>query len=157
MENKRTDQQPASSVINKKPKKPMSKIKAIGILAVIVIIWLVAVQIFAADRYEAVVNVVEGENQVGVNPLTDKLDFGDLSRDNGASRFVNLKNDGRAGKFIIVWKFGEISDLIKLSKNNFTLKPGEEYRLELNVYIPLSAETRQYKGKVWIFKWPKPF
>ena len=155
-EGKGVKAEPGSSA-NQKNKKKMSKAKAIGILAVIVIIWLIAVQLMAADRYQAVVKVVEGENQVGVNPLTDRLDYGDLSRDNGASRFVSLKNDGRVGKFIMVWKFGEISEIMKLSNNNFTLKPGEEYRLELNVYIPVSAEIREYKGRVWIFKWPKPF
>src|SRR3989344_5254653 len=72
----------------------LSRGKLIALIIVSVIIWFLAVQMVAADKYSAVVNVIEGENKVGVNPLADKLDFGDLSRDNGASRFITLKNPG---------------------------------------------------------------
>ena len=109
----------------------------------------------AAERYAAVVNVIEGVDKVGVNPTTELLDFGDLSRETAQTRTVTLKNTGKMSKFIQVWKKGELAEIMTETKNNFELKPGEEYKLELTVKIPSSAEYRKYQGSVVIFKWPK--
>jgi hypothetical protein len=133
----------------------MSKIKTIlGIVLAIVLLILV-VQIVNAAKYKMVVNVVPGENIMGVNPLADKLDFGDLSRNNGMTRYVNLKSGGGIPTYIAVLKFGEIADLVKLDKNFFVLNPGEEVRLAFEINIPPSAETRQYSGWTVIFRLPK--
>ncbi|MFH1866568.1 MAG: hypothetical protein ABIJ81_00580 [Patescibacteria group bacterium] len=137
------------------PNKPRKIGRAIGIIVVVVIIYIFAVQVMAADSYEAVVQVIEGENKIGVNPLTDRLDFGDISRDNGASRFVTLTNEGKMDKFIMVWKSGQIAEIMKVSNNNFVIPGGEDYRLELNVYVPVSAPIGEYQGRVRIFKLPK--
>ncbi|MDO8559603.1 MAG: hypothetical protein Q7S23_01005 [bacterium] len=112
----------------------------------------------AAERYQAVVQVVEGTDKVGVNPTAERLDFGDLSRDTGASRFINLKNPGKMPKTIWVVKSGELAELMKVDRPaKFTLRPGEEVKLEFNVRIPSSAQYRKYSGRVMIFKWPKVF
>ena len=140
-----------------RPKKKMSKGKIIGWIIVLVVIWIVAVQIMAAERYAMQVNVKEGENIMGINPLGDSLDFGDLSHNLGATRFVSMKNESDTDRYIIVWKRGEISDMVDLNKNNFTLESGEEVKLEFTIQIPPSAEFRYYYGKVMIFKWPKWF
>ncbi|HLC90129.1 MAG TPA: hypothetical protein VJG65_04155 [Patescibacteria group bacterium] len=161
-----TQNQPTSQEKNpteiKKRKWPKGKI--IVLIIALIIVWLFAVQIMAADRYQAVVKVAGGENQLGINPLSDKLDFGELSRDNGASRFVTLSAKGECRfclsggeKFIMIWQFGEISDLIKISKNNFVLKPNEDQRIEFSLYVPVSAQEREYRGQVWVFKLPKLF
>jgi hypothetical protein len=104
-----------------------------------------------------VVNVVEGENVMGVNPLADKLDFGDLSRNNGMTRYVNLKSGGGMSTYIAVFEFGEISDLVKLDKNFFVLKSGEETKISFEIQIPPSAEIKKYGGWTIIFRIPKPF
>lgn len=140
-----------------KPKKKMSKVKLIGIIIVLVIIWFLAIQIMAAETYEMVVNVKDEENIMGVNPLAERLDFGDLSRELGSTRFVSLNNGSGGDRYILVWKRGEISDMVTLSKNNFVLEPGEEIKLEFTINIPPSAEARIYKGKATIFRWPKLF
>ena len=64
----------------------MSKIKKILIGIVAILVLLVVIQLVNAAKYKMVVNVVEGENVMGINPLADKLDFGDLSRNNGMTR-----------------------------------------------------------------------
>jgi|SRR3989344_5577412 len=136
-------------------KRRMSKGKLVGIIILILIVWFGAIQYMAADRYAAVVNVIEGVDKVGVNPTTELLDFGDLSRDTAQTRTVTLKNTGTMSKFIQVWKRGELAEIMAVSKDNFELKSGEEYKLEFTVKIPSSAEYRKYEGKVTIFKWPK--
>ena len=141
-----------------KQRKPWSKKNAFIVIIVVAIAWFVGVQIMAAERYQAVVQVVEGTDRVGVNPTAERLDFGDLSRDTGASRFINLKNPGKMAKTIWVVKSGTIAELMKTDKPaKFTLQPGEEVKLEFNVKIPVSAPYGKYSGKVMIFKWPKLF
>lgn len=133
----------------------MSKTKKILIIIGIIILVFLAVQIVNAAKYKMVVNVVEGENVLGINPLTDKLDFGDLSRNNGMTRYVSMNNEGRSPVYVIAIKAGSISDLVKIEKNFFTLESGTEIKLPFQINIPPSAETKVYSGWVWIFRLPK--
>lgn len=135
----------------------MSTIKKILLIIVGIIVLIVVVQVVNAAKYKMVINVVEGENIMGINPLADKLDFGDLSRNNGMTRYVTLKSGGGVSTYIIVWKFGEIADLVKLNRNYFTLNPGEEVKLSFEINIPPSAEIKQYSGWTIIFRLPKLF
>ena len=135
----------------------MSKTKKILLVIAAIIVLIVVVQVVNAAKYKMVVNVVEGENIMGINPLAERLDFGDLSRNNGMTRYVTFKSSGGTPVYIAGFKFGEISDLVKIDKNFFTLKPGEEVRMAFEIKIPPSAETRQYSGWVWIFRIPKFF
>lgn len=125
----------------------------IGAIAVL----LIVIQIVNASKYRMVVNVVEGENVMGINPLTEKLDFGDLSANNGMTRFVLLQNNGSLSTYVAVVRFGEISDLIKINKNYFILEPGDEVKLAFDIQIPPSAEIKQYSGWTVIFRVPKFF
>ncbi|PJA10938.1 hypothetical protein COX67_02390 [Candidatus Falkowbacteria bacterium CG_4_10_14_0_2_um_filter_36_22] len=132
----------------------MRKILLIVLLAIVII---AIAQIAVADKYTAQVQVIEGEKKVGVNPTGEKLDFGDLSADTAAVRYVTLKAGG-VNTYITVWKFGSIAELIKLNKNNFTMKKGDEEKLEFSLYMPPSAPIdKTYAGYVWIFKLPKIF
>ncbi len=122
---------------------------------VILILFVVAIQIAVADKYSAQVLVIAGEKKVGVNPTAEKLDFGDLSADTTATRYVTLNASG-LDTYILVWKFGGIAELVKLNKNNFTISKGEVEKLEFSLYMPPSAPIdKKYSGYVWIFKIPK--
>lgn len=143
---------------NEEIKKVMPLWKKIiwGVMALIVL--LLAVQIVVADKYKATVLPIEGEKKVGVNPTTEVLDFGDLSKDTSATRVVTLKSGGAGGTYIWIMKFGSLSDLIKTSDSAIYLKPGEERKVEFSVYMPASAPIGQrMDGWVWIFKIPKIF
>jgi hypothetical protein len=157
MENEQTNPQSETQQESGEKKKKLSKAKIILIIIALVIIWFIAVQLIAAEKYDMVVNIKEEENIMGINPLADKLDFGDLSRNLGSSRIVTLKNDSGSDRYILIWMRGEISDMVELNKNNFTLKSGEEVKLEFRVQVPPSAEVKIYEGKASIFKWPKLF
>lgn len=133
----------------------MSKIKIILIVIAVIIALVIIVQIVNAAKYKMVVNVVEGENIMGINPLADKLDFGDLSRNNGMTRYVTMQNNGSFPIYVAVFKFGEISDLVKLNKNFFVLEPEEEVKLAFEINILPSAEFKKYSGWTIIFRLPK--
>lgn len=134
----------------------MNKIK-IGILVIGALGAIFAiVQIINASKYDMVVNVVDGKDVLGINPLTERLDFGDLSRKNRMTRQIAVSNGGNIDIFVMVWKFGEISGLVEVDRNFFVVKPEEESKISLEVRIPPSAETKKYEGKVWVFRLPKP-
>ena len=111
-----------------------------------------------ANKYPALVRVVEGEGVVGVNPTDEALDFGDLSRGTSAVRRVEIKNGTPIPMYVILLKLGGIASLIDIDKNFFTLAPRAEDKIEFSVYMPASAEIdRNYTGRVFLFKIPKPF
>ena len=127
-------------------------IKIILIAIIIIILWFLAIQFVTAEKYKAVVNVVKAEGTMGVNPSTESLDFGDLSRGASATRYLNLNNQGKNKISIRIWVLGEIKNLIKVDKNKFILAPGESTRVNFKLTVPVSAQAREYQGKVYIFK-----
>lgn len=136
-------------------KKSMPLFKKIIWGVVVLILFVAAIQIAVADKYSAQVLVIAGEKKVGVNPTALKLDFGDLSADTTATRFITLNADGM-DTYILVWKFGSIAELIKINKNNFIISQGQTEKLEFSLYMPPSAPIdKKYSGYVWIFKIPK--
>lgn len=57
--------------------------------------------------------------------------------------------------FIMVWRFGDITDLMELNKNYFRLEAGEDAKIEFTTYVPASAEVgKTYAGRVFLFKIP---
>ena len=135
--------------------KKTNRFRIIGYGLMVLIVLIVVVQIGIADKYRVQVLVIAGEKKIGVNPTTERLDFGDLSGDTSATRMVTLKAGG-LDTFVHVTKFGGVADLIKVSENNFIMKKGDEKKLEFAMYMPASAPTgSKYTGWVWIFKIPK--
>ncbi|HCB35783.1 MAG: hypothetical protein A2W52_01465 [Candidatus Taylorbacteria bacterium RIFCSPHIGHO2_02_49_25] len=133
----------------------MGKALKIIIWVVVVVVGiLLAIQYINAAKYQALVQVIK-EDRIGVNPTGDALDFGDLPRNKSAVRTVTLKSDGDTAGYIIIWKFGDISDLLKVNRNYFTLAPHTTEKLEFSLYVPNSAEFRYYKGRTIIFQIPK--
>lgn len=126
------------------------------ILALILIVFAaVFYVVLDANKYSAEVNVIDGEGRVGVNPTTESLDFGDLSRGSSAVRRVDIVNGTSIPVFVSVLKIGGIADLMKLDHNNFELGGGAQTQLEFTTYIPASAQVGDnYTGRVFIFRIP---
>lgn len=141
--------------IKKKKRPSMGLAKKIALVLGGIVLMIAVIQIMNAAKYGMIVNVKDGENIMGVNPLGDQLDFGDLSRNNGMTRYVSLKNGGSGSVYIAALRFGDINSLVKLDKNFFALKPGEETKMSFEINIPPSAKTKKYSGWVMIFMLPK--
>lgn len=130
--------------------------KIIGIILIIVFLFVFYLTL-DANKFGAVVRAVEGESVIGLNPTTERLDFGDLSRGTSAVRRVDVKNDTRLRlpMRVAVFKLGGISGIMDIDKNFFKLKPGEEAEINFTVYMPASAEIdKNYTGRVFLFKVP---
>mgnify|MGYP001578598528 FL=1 len=127
------------------------------ILAIVLIIVFLGVFyiVLDANKYSAQVLVIEGEGRVGINPTTESLDFGDLSRGTSAIRRVGIENQTPIPMWIAVVRVGKISELMDLNKNYFTLAPRRADRIEFTVYMPASAQVgSKYTGRVFIFRIP---
>ena len=135
--------------------KRSEKIAGVIFLVIFLFVFYVTLD---ANKYAAQVRTIEGEGKVGVNPTTEKLDFGDLSPGTSAVRTVTVKNETSVPFFVAVVKVGSIRTLVKLSENNFMLREGEEREMGFTVYMPPSAQIdKLYTGRVFLFKIPAPF
>jgi cold shock CspA family protein len=147
---------PAAPELASEPaKKKANWLKRVVYGVIIIILLLLAIQVVIADKYQMQVQVIAGEKKVGVNPTTEMLDFGDLSADTSATRLVTMSAGGK-DTFVHITKFGSAADLVKVSTNNFTMKSGDEKKIEFAMYMPPSAPVgKWYKGWIMIFKIPK--
>ena len=137
------------------PKKAFSRIQKILLCIFVVIFLFVFYIVLDANKYSAEVNVIAGEGKVGVNPTTESLDFGDMSPGTTAVRRVDIKNGTPVPMWVAVVRLGSIMDLMKLNENFFTLRGGEDAKLEFTTYMPASAPVGQIlTGRVFIFKIP---
>src|SRR3990172_1158183 len=128
--------------------------KIIGVLLIIAFLSAFYIAL-DANKYRAMVHVVDGEGRVGVNPTTEALDFGDLSRGTSAVRRVNIANGTPIPMYIIIVETGRLADIVDISKNYFTLAPRAEEKIEFITYVPASAQVdANYTGRMYLFKIP---
>ena len=138
--------------------EPMKKReKIIGVVALVLFLFVFYVTL-DANKYRATVRVVEGTGKVGVNPTTERLDFGDLSRGSSAVRRVDIANNTGVPFYVMIWRTGDTADLIKLDKNFFVLPARASEKIEFNMYMPASAPIGSImNGRVYLFKIPGPW
>jgi len=128
------------------------KILAGGMAAIFLFAFYVTLD---ANKYRAELNVIEGEGKVGVNPTSESLDFGDLSRGSQAVRKVKLANGTGMPVYIVVWKFGSLSELMTIDHNYFRLASHDETEINFATYVPASAGVgTKYTGRVYLLKIP---
>ena len=128
--------------------------KAFAVVAAIVVLFVFYIAL-DANKYRAEVRVVEGSGRVGVNPTTELLDFGDLSRGSSAVRRVTIENNTGLSLWIAIVRVGSITDLMRPDKNYFVLKPHTTETIEFTAYMPASGEVgATYTGRVFVFRVP---
>ena len=125
----------------------------IGLIAILLL--FAVVEFAAAGKYKATVKISQEENHLGLNPTEGKLDFGDLSRGVGASRYLSMENSGSVPVYVKILKFGGISDLIKVSNDNFILSPGSKTEIDFHLTVLPSVNQEKYSGWVIVFRIPK--
>src|SRR3989338_9572423 len=77
--------------------------KTVTIIVAVIFLFVFYV-VLDANKYRATVRVIEGENQVGVNPTDRALDFGDLSLGTSAVRRVDMQNGTFVPFYVIMLK-----------------------------------------------------
>lgn len=146
-----------AAIENKEKPKFTAFEKILAVLFGIIFLFVFYVTL-DANKYEAQVRVIGEEGQVGVNPTTERLDFGDLSPGTSAVRRVEIQNGTSIPMYVAVIRFGSITDLMKLDKSFFTLPGHSEDKIEFTVYMPASAPVGEMlTGRVFVFKIPGPW
>src|SRR3989344_3932885 len=86
------------------------------ILAIVLAVGFLFVFYIALDanKYQATVHVIAGEGKVGVNPTTERLDFGDLSPGTSAIRSVDIENWTTISMYVAIVNFGSINALMEI-------------------------------------------
>ena len=135
--------------------KPLT-IKDKILIGVLTVVFLCVFYIMLdANKYRAMVRVIEGEGAVGVNPTDRALDFGDLSRGTSAVRRVEIANKTFLPYYVMMFETGSIAGLMENDRNFFRVDPRETVKVNFTTYVPASAEIdRIYKGRVYVFKIP---
>lgn len=133
----------------------MSVLRLAAVAVILSIALTTAVEIIAAQRYRVSVQVVD-DATLGINPLDDSLDYGDMPLGAGQTRFVTLSNDSDRAAYIWVVTVGSAGKLIKIDRSHFVLAGGESQRVGFAMRVPPSAPKKQYTGTVHIFRFPYP-
>ena len=135
-----------------RPMKTSDKIISIVLIVVFLFVFYVVLD---ANKYQATVHVIEDQGRVGVNPTTERLDFGDLSPGTSAVRRVELANGTFMPMYVVIVETGRISELMDIEDAAFRLAPGETRSIEFLTYMPASAEIDStMNGRVYVFKIP---
>lgn len=132
-----------------------SALRLIAIAVLLSIMLTVAVEVIAAQRYRVTVQVVD-DATLGINPLDDSLDYGDMPLGAGQTRFVTLSNDSERAAYIWVVTIGSAGKLIKVDRSHFVLAGGETQQVGFAMRVPPSAPKKRYTGTVHIFRLPYP-
>ena len=97
--------------------------------------------------------VAGSEPSFGINPTTERLDFGDLQPGLTETRFVTLEN-GKLPNRVTIIIYGGIRDFLSVDDAFFTMDPNETRRIAFHIAVPSNAETRKHSGRVVIIRTP---
>jgi len=87
---------------------------------------------------------------VGFNVDTDALYFGTLPPGNSANRNINIYHDMNFPKKVIITPYGEVSEWLTFSENNFWLQPEEYKQVNIKIAVPKNMELGNYTGNISI-------
>ena len=109
--------------------------------------------------YSSQVIVVPSGAPIGINPLDDRVDFGDVPQGSSVGKTLNFENEGSLPNRVIVMVVGSIGDLVKVEPSSFTLNQGDKQDVSLQLVMPESAEVeKKFSGRVVVLRFPlRPF
>ena len=122
-----------------------------------VLIILVGTFLFqSVTRYTTQVIVAAPGAPLGINPLQDRIDFGDIPVGQEVTKTLILENLGGVDNYIAIFIVGGVGDLVKVEPNFFTLVSGQRMDVQFRLSMPDSAPVDQkFSGRVFIFRLPK--
>lgn len=105
--------------------------------------------------YNAQVIVKEKGSPIGINPMEDRVDFGDVPQGSGVSKTLIFENEGSVPNRLIIYVLGSIGDMVQTEPQSFILKPGEKKDVKLRLVMPESAPVdKVYTGRVIVLRLP---
>ena len=134
------------------PRKRYLVLIGIGVLLILVGTFFFQ----SVTRYSTQVIVAEAGAPLGINPLEDRIDFGDIPVGQEVTKTLILENLGGVDNYIAIFVVGGIGDLVKVEPNFFTLVSGERMDVQFRLAMPDSAPVdKNFSGSVFVFRLPK--
>lgn len=132
------------------------KKRYIAFIALGVVLLLAVTFLFQAMTiYDTQVIAKKAGEPIGINPLTDRIDFGDIPQGQEVGRALILENAGTVPNQVNVFIIGSIGDLVKVQPGSLTIEPGETKEVKFRLTMPASAPVeKKYTGKVFILRLP---
>lgn len=138
---------------NNKSKK-MSK-KVIFVIILVAIISLLSISLYSNlidfisnfQKIEVYAEVIVSD-YYGISINDTSIVFGILPPGGTSNKDIDLTNNYNRDVKFKIYSEGSIKDFIKVSENNFVLKPNEHKSLSFSVKIPKNISSGKYDGKV---------
>lgn len=123
----------------------MKKINILIIIASIVLIISLYLSIIIDVKiYPYEFNIGD---HVGFNVDNDKFYFGTLMQGSQSSRFLTIKDPKQDIK-VIIKAYGDLSNNLIISDNNFRLKKGEEKAIKISLLTNETISPGKYHGNI---------
>ncbi len=135
---------------------PLNRRRAAVLLVAFFAVLFIAFEARATEIISVEVTIIPESSSVGVNPTTERLDFGDMSPGSSQTRHISLENNGLVPTRVAIIILGDVGGFIKLSKNSVTLGRGDATQVDLLLTVPQSASVKRYSGRVLVLRFPWP-
>ena len=134
------------------PRKRYLVLIAVGVLFILIGTFLFQ----STTTYRSQVIVAAPGAAIGINPLEDRIDFGDIPVGQQVAKTLILENTGGVDNYIAIYIMGSIGDFVEIEPNFFTLKGGEQADVQCLLSLPQTAPVdKKYSGRVFVLRLPK--
>ena len=124
----------------------------IAVAGPLLLLWIIVV---AASITMETATVYVTQRTHGIAPPDAVFDFGDLPRTAGIEHTLVVRNDGVTDTLVMVVITGEINDFVTIDDSTFSLGPGEEREVFMELRVPGTAEVdKRYNGRALIVRVP---
>lgn len=91
---------------------------------------------------------VEGTRVVGINTDTDMINFGIVPGGSTGIRRINVTNNYDKELFVVIKTYGNFSDWISVSDNEFRIQPGSKEEITIKAKVPRDTDIGVYRGRL---------
>lgn len=91
--------------------------------------------------------IVKVDDHLGLNADGDAIKFGMLMPGTSGERTIWVNNNANYPLRVVILKYGEIADWVKVSENNFVLKENGSKKIIFEAFVPKDADFGNYTGK----------
>jgi len=131
------------------------KKRYIAFIALGVLLLAVTFLFQATTIYSVQAIAKEAGSAIGINPLGDRIDFGDIPQGAAVTKTLILENQGTIPNRIVIFIIGGIGDLVKVEPGSLTVEPGETKEVDFELTMPASATPeRKYSGRAFVLRLP---
>jgi len=135
---------------NTKSSKTMNRVKIIAIVLLVAGIVLNATTFMIPTSVQEFDMYLTVDNYIGVNIDTSALFFGVIRPGGQGMRSLNITNHGNATTRVELQASGEMSDIVYVSSNSFSLAPGTNQTVNVTAAVPIDMPYGNYTGKLII-------